>query len=74
MIFLKIFIEFLFIYRLDTDVNTEILEQELMKKIVLMENNIKEVLSQYILKNNRNIEKLEEETKECLKVFIIDFL
>ena len=53
---------------LDTEVNTEILEHELMKKIVLIENNMKEVLSKYILRNNQNLEKLEETMKDSFTV------
>lgn len=56
------------IKRLDTEVNTEILEHELMKKIVLIENNMKEVLNKYILRNNQNLEKLEETMKDSFNV------
>ena len=53
---------------MDSDVNTEILEQELMKKIVLIENNLKEILNKYFLKINQKLEKIEEDNKGNIKV------
>lgn len=40
-----------------------------MKKIVLIDNNMKEVLNNYILRNNQNVEKIEEIVFESLKVY-----
>lgn len=42
-----------------------------MKKIVLIENNLGEILNNYIVKNNKNIENMEINLTENIKVYII---
>lgn len=54
---------------MDSDLNTEILEKELMKKIVLIETTLKETMNNYILKNNNKIEDLENRLAESMKVY-----
>lgn len=54
---------------MDSDLNTEILEKELMKKIFLIETTIKETMNNYIIKNNKKIEDLEINITEKMKVY-----